>query len=123
MFAELDMKQFCRAPRIAILISPSKQRLIQLFWDVEYLQGDDWIGLFNEDPQKGNKIFPIFTADVKNTTGIIETNITETSRQSNDLKFTAQCLGYWAAYFTDNNTGKKIINLSLICNYNTANKL
>ncbi|XKL66067.1 hypothetical protein PGB90_009487 [Kerria lacca] len=106
--AKLDDKRYCRAPRIAIFISPHEHRYLQLYWDVEYVQENDWISLFKEDPQSGKEVFPIYTAEVKNTTGIISTNITKIPASSEDLSFKSECWGFWAVYFTINGSASAV---------------
>lgn len=81
-----------------------------MYWDVEYVQENDWISLFKEDPQSGKEVFPIYTAEVKNTTGIISTNITKIPASSEDLSFKSECWGFWAVYFTINGSGTNIYN-------------
>lgn len=103
--AELNDKQYCRAPRVAILVSPSFEQFLQLYWDVEYVKEGDWIGLFKQDPQSGRETFPVYTIKVQNTTGFISTNITVHRKVERKLKFKSECLGYWAVYFTNNGTG------------------
>lgn len=106
--AEVNDKQFCRAPRVAVLVSAQTDRYLQLFWDLEYIQEGDWIGLFQEDPQTGKEVFPIYTVVVQNTTGLSITNVTSengTVEEVSAAQFTPTCLRFWIGYFTKSGTG------------------
>lgn len=86
-------------------MSAQPEKFLRLLWDIEFVREGDWISLFDEDPQGGNKIVPIFSAEVKNTSGVIETNFTHVATNSSELRYQSLCSSYWAVYFTKSGSG------------------
>lgn len=116
-FSEVDNKDYCRAPRVSVTVSARPEKFVRLLWDIEFVREGDSVSLFDADPQNSNEVVPILSIQVKNTSGIIETNFTHVSTNSSELGFQSLCSRYWAVYFTKSGSGTST-SIKLIFTYN-----
>ncbi|KAK9498981.1 hypothetical protein O3M35_003508 [Rhynocoris fuscipes] len=94
-------ERICRKPIVEITVSPlvkSTLRELEISWDVgDQWKPGDWIGLYNESPDKGAK--PLFKAEAGQSTGWVLTGIPEGRKFQENPNFNKICLGFWTVYW------------------------